>query len=287
MKELYYNVAEHIFLLTIPKDFTTECLANYTPFHTDKTENLLFHLTIGDREDTSGKLIGNFSNDTATIIVYSSNSGGYIFHIAPPEVKHCCIMETTADYRCAHISLKGDTRYFSFALDNCLMLLYAFTSAPCNTVMIHASVIKHKERGYLFLGKSGTGKSTHSRLWLEHISDSELLNDDNPVVRIIDDRVMVYGSPWSGKTPCYQNRKVEIGAFVRIQQKPNNSITLNSLSQSFALLKPSCSTAPWDKEVHNGICDTLTIIAQKTNTYTLGCRPDREAAELCNRTVTK
>ena len=57
----------------------------------------------------------------------------------------------------------------------------------------------------MLLGKSGTGKSTHSRLWLKYIPDTKLLNDDNPAVRIMDNNtIMIYGTPWSGKTPCYK-----------------------------------------------------------------------------------
>ena len=89
-----------------------------------------------------------------------------------------------------------------FAINNALMLQYAFRTAGMNTLEMHASVIENGGKGYLFLAKSGTGKSTHSKMWLRNIPDSHLLNDDNPIVRVLEDgSVRVYGSPWSGKTP--------------------------------------------------------------------------------------
>ena len=316
--EIYYSVAGHRFGLDFSADYP--CLSHYEPFITDdKADGSLFHLTVvgnssdeqfcgvsadserlcdalGEGEQYNGLLnenelfdegeqIGHFADDSAAIMVYGRNGGGYIFHIAPPDKERCCMISTSADYRLAYVRFEGNCAYHSFGLDNCLMLLYTFASAPLDTLMLHASVIKYKGAGFLFLGKSGTGKSTHSRLWLEHIEGCELLNDDNPVIRVIDGKAMVYGSPWSGKTPCYKNDSAEVGAFVRLQQRPANEIVRNSVVQAFAALKPSCSSAPWDKGIHSGICDTLTKVIESVNTYTLGCLPDREAAELCRRTV--
>ena len=295
INELYYKVAEHSFRLTVSD--MPGCLAHYEPFIACKSDNELFHLTIKTAEECrcsergeqieQHKQIGYFADDTATIEVYARKNGGYIFYIAPPRGERCCTMVTSEDYKSADVRFEGDARYRSFGLDNCLMLLFAFASASCDTLMMHASVVKYIGMGYLFLGRSGTGKSTHSRLWLEHIEGCELLNDDNPVVRIVDGKAMVYGSPWSGKTSCYKNDSVSVGAFVRLQQQLENRIEMNSLAQAFAALKPSCSTAPWDRAVHNGICNTLAEILQSVNSYTLGCLPDKEAAELCCHTITQ
>ena len=293
--EFCYKVAGHLFRLTASNSL--HCFTHYKPFIVDSLpENELFHLTVKNRP-TEGigeseymepdRQIGYFDDDTAAIVIYTRKNGGYLFCIAPPGGERCCVMATSADYKSADVYFEGDTRFHSFGLDNCIMLLYAFASAPEHTLMMHSSVVKHNGIAYLFLGKSGTGKSTHSRLWLEHIEGCELLNDDNPIVRITDGRVLVYGSPWSGKTPCYKNDSAVIGGFVRLQQKPENSIELLSMAQAFAALKPSCSTAPWDYTVHDGICNTLTTLLQQVNTYTLGCLPNKEAALLCHQAIAR
>ena len=165
--------------------------------------------------------------------------------------------------------------------------MYAFAAADKDTLLVHSSVIKNKGKGYLFLGKSGTGKSTHSNLWLKHIEGSELLNDDNPIIRIYDDEILVFGSPWSGKTPCYKNDNAEIGAFVQIKQEPENRIQRNRPLQAFAILLPSMSAMKWDKYIYNSICDSVGRLIERIPLYTLGCRPDQEAAEVCHAEVTK
>ena len=101
-------------------------------------------------------------------------------------------------------------------VDTSLMLLYAMRSATGDTLLFHSSTVVKEGKAYLFLGKSGTGKSTHSGLWLKHIAGTRLLNDDNPVVYVTPEGTpMVSGSPWSGKTPCYKNEEYPVGGIVQ------------------------------------------------------------------------
>lgn len=86
-------------------------------------------------------------------------------------------------------------KWRKLAIDNALMVLFALATAPHKTVLFHAAVVSHQDKAYMFLGKSGTGKSTHARLWLTYIEGTALVNDDNPVVRINDNVATVYGSP--------------------------------------------------------------------------------------------
>lgn len=103
-------------------------------------------------------------------------------------------------------------------------ILFNIAALPLGAVAFHSSVISYRGRGVLFLGESGTGKSTHTRLWREHIPGAELLNDDSPIIRATDSEALVHGSPWSGKTPCYRNESCPIAAVVRLSQAPHNRI---------------------------------------------------------------
>lgn len=179
------------------------------------------------------------------------------------------------------------TEAYAFALNNILMMYYAFATACADTVLMHASVIMKDGRGYLFLGKSGTGKSTHTRLWLQNIPGCELLNDDNPIVFIHKDtgRATVYGSPWSGKTPCYKSQSVPVGAFVRLEQAPQNEMRREGAARAFASLLPSCSSLKEAEELNNGVIETVKLLAARVPVYHLKCLPNRAAAELCFNTL--
>ena len=179
------------------------------------------------------------------------------------------------------------TKADAFVLNNILMMVYAFKTACIDTVLMHASVIKKDGKGYLFLGKSGTGKSTHTRLWLENIPGCELLNDDNPIVHFNKEtgEAIVYGSPWSGKTPCYKNDSVLVGAFVRLEQAPENIIMKEGAARAFASLLPSCSCLKAAEELNNGVIETVKLLAASLPVYHLKCLPDKAAAELSFNTI--
>lgn len=139
----------------------------------------------------------------------------------------------------------------------------------------------------MFLGRSGTGKSTHSRLWLNHIEDTSLLNDDNPVIRYVDGQAYVYGTPWSGKTPCYKNEFMPLKAVVRLSQAPYNKIHHYAPLQSFASLMPACSCMRWDGTSVAALHKTVEKVISVVPCWHLECLPDADAAVLCNSTVKK
>lgn len=286
-----YKVAGHTFALHTAEDRAAEWLPSFAPFVTDcpdDDDRLLFSLTVdNDFYPTQrGATIGQFDCGGADFGVYRLPDGSYQFLISPPGGDYCGLLQTAPDFRTGIVALRGSEWARSFAVNNSLMLLYAFAAADKGTLLFHASVIGYQGKGYLFLGKSGTGKSTHSSLWLKHIPGSELMNDDNPVVVATPDGAIVYGSPWSGKTPCYRNVSAPIGAFVRIRQEKQNTIERDSTLQAFASLLPSVSSMKWDDRVYDGICDALSLLIEHIPCYTLGCLPDQGAAELCHDTVT-
>ena len=155
-----------------------------------------------------------------------------------------------------------------------------------HSIAIHSSVIVHSGRAVLFLGESGTGKSTHTRLWREHISGAQLLNDDSPIVRVVEGVPTVFGSPWSGKTPCYRNESYPIAAFVRLAQAPHNRIARLPVVRAIGALLPSCPPAfAYDAQLQDNICDTLSQLIARVPVYQLECLPDADAARLSFETT--
>ncbi len=126
------------------------------------------------------------------------------------------ILVTGHDYQhssssgsCWRLQSEVGSRFIKATVDTSLMLLYAMRSAAGDTLLFHSSTIVKDGKAYLFLGKSGTGKSTHSGLWLKHIEGTRLLNDDNPVVYVTPEGTpMVSGSPWSGRHLAIRTRSI-------------------------------------------------------------------------------
>jgi len=173
-------------------------------------------------------------------------------------------------------------KHTKMAIDNALMVLFALATADQHTVLFHAAVVSHQGKGYMFLGTSGTGKSTHARLWLKYIEGTELVNDDNPVVRISDEgHISVYGSPWSGKTPCYRNVNYPIGAIVLLSQAPYNKIQRMGGIHAYASLMESISGKRWDSRIADGLHQTQNSLVMSVPMWHLECLPDEEAAAMC------
>ncbi|WP_286856789.1 MULTISPECIES: hypothetical protein [Sphingobacterium] len=162
------------------------------------------------------------------------------------------------------------------------MMIFGQASLLYDTIMIHASVVNHERNGIAFLGKSGTGKSTHSRLWLTHIPNTALLNDDNPAIRITEDGIFIYGTPWSGKTPCYKNERQPLKAFVRLEQAPANTFTWQPGIKGFIAVLPSCTAIRWNKDLFSGMNTILEKIVAEIPVGYLQCLPDAAAAQLCH-----
>ena len=151
---------------------------------------------------------------------------------------------------------------------------------------VHSSVIVKDGRAVMFLGESGTGKSTHTRLWRETIAGATLLNDDSPFVSVEDGRAMVYGSPWSGKTPCYKAESYPLLAVVRLSQAPHNRIRPLKGVQAIGALLPSLPPAfAFDRELEEHTLATLSAVLRGAKVYHLECLPNGEAARLSCETV--
>ncbi len=184
------------------------------------------------------------------------------------------------------VTICGDTD--KYTLLYMLWIAYGLANVHSGMVAVHASTIVYNNRAVLFLGESGTGKSTHTRLWRENIDGAKLLNDDSPIVYYRQGRVFASGSPWSGKTPCFKQEEYELAAIVRLSQAPCNRIKRLNVLESFASLMPSCPPAfANDDELSEAMCEIISNILSVVPVYGLECLPDADAAELSCSTIFK
>lgn len=291
----YYRIADHIININNNGNELSflSLLPSFVPFKCDKPldEEILFKLTFDETidrlEGDSIHHIRNFDTGNGDTVVDRLDNGGYQFIIKNLKGQDCILLITNKDFTNCKCKLYGTINMQRFGLNNALMLIMAFAGSFHDTILVHASLVRHNNYGYAFIAKSGTGKSTQVSLWLKHIPNCDLMNDDNPVIRLIDGNPYIFGSPWSGKTPCYRNVKAPLGAITRIDRSKTNSVDKLSPIESFASILPSCSSMKWDKEIFNNICNVISEIIEKVSSYTLHCTPEKEAAEICHRTISK
>ena len=285
-----FGIAGHIVEITFaPSEVNTiGMLPSLTPFIlNDTTGEPVTRLHVDDTltPATEKEKIGTFDTGNGDIMVFRLKDGGYQYIIKNIYNDDCCLLITNKDFSVCTCALTGNSTMRSFGLNNALMMCFAFATSRYKTILIHASCVDYNNRAYPFIAKSGTGKSTHSQLWIKNIPGTELINDDNPILRIVDNTVYLYGSPWSGKTPCYRNMYRQLGAIVEIARAKSNSIERLGAVNALAKLLPACSTMSWDKEVYGNLCDTLAEIIEKIPIYTMHCLPDDEAAIICQTTI--
>ena len=285
LKTAYYEVGGHVFSVSGGEEFLA-LMENYAPFHcdTDVTDGeRAFSLTIGGSEVPLYSEELRQEEEGQEIVCGKTADGKAVFEFRWwNEIAGWLVC--SPDYREGRLLTTG--RYTKMAVDNALMVLYALATAASGTVLFHAAVVSHEGKGYMFLGPSGTGKSTHARLWLKYIDGTALVNDDNPVVRLADDGLpVVYGSPWSGKTPCYRNVSYPLGGIVLLSQAPYNNIHRLGGIHAYASLVASISGKRWDSRVADGLHATENALASTVPVWHLECLPDEEAAKLCHAQI--
>lgn len=270
---------------------------NYGPFETGDTpataEKPIFTLHVRLSPDWSlantsvmePLFVGDNSPEETQTDFYKDTEGYYLEFAVNGRSPKVASLRISGDFRTGEVEF-ADLRWGQFTTDNAAMLMFAFSTASLMTLEMHSSVTVNSGRAYMFLAESGTGKSTHSRMWLENIPGSELLNDDNPIVRVADDgSVTVYGSPWSGKTPCYRNASAPLGAMVQIRRSLTNAATPLSALEAYALISSSSSGFRGITSMADGLHDTISAIALSQPCFVLDCRPDAEAALVCHKAV--
>lgn len=207
-----------------------------------------------------------------------------ISHLKSPYTHYLCF---ASDLRCLQLKVEWQDMLAGHSLNSLLRIAFAQAVVRHGGVSIHGSTVIRDGVAYLFLGKSGTGKSTHSRLWQQAFEGCELLNDDNPTIRVMGDTINIYGTPWSGKTPCYKNKVCRLQGVARLQQAPENKFITKSGVEAFIMLLPGCAVLRFDNELYDRACDTLFKIVARVNVGMLMCLPDVAATQLCYEELRK
>ena len=145
-------------------------------------------------------------------------------------------------------------------------------------LLFHGSAISVDNEAYIFTAKSGTGKSTHTQLWKKHFGDrATIINDDKPLLRISNEEVIVYGTPWDGKHHRSLNTSCHVKSICLLTRSQTNYIEPLTKKQALPML---CQQT-YRPAVPLALSKTLSLINRLGNVvefYKLECNMEPDAA---------
>ena len=149
-----------------------------------------------------------------------------------------------------------------------------------DTILFHGSVIAVDGIGYLFTARSGTGKSTHTRLWRVYFGDrAVMVNDDKPLLHISDSGVIAYGTPYNGKHRLSTNTSVPLKAICILTRSAENHIDPITREQAYTMLLQQVYR-PADMLKMAKTLELVDRLAESVKLYRLGCNMDISAAQV-------
>ena len=149
--------------------------------------------------------------------------------------------------------------------------------------MMHAAAIKSHEKAVAFIGKSGAGKTTQSMFWIKELG-AEYINGDKPIIRLVDGKFYVYGTPWSGKEHLNKNTFAELKSLVLVQKSNKNKIEKLSPYEALPIVLNQINL--WnDKAVVEKIMDMADILLCSISVFKLFCKKEPESAHLAYNTI--
>lgn len=156
-----------------------------------------------------------------------------------------------------------------------------------NMLFMHGSAIMYKGKAYIFIAPSGTGKSTHTRLWKERFGDDvTIINDDKPFLTFRGDKVYVCGTPWRGKHNIGQNIECELGGICILTRGGYDEICCISPADAVQDVIRQ-SNLHWYKENTLLALELIDKLLQLVPVYHLACTPTIDAVEICCKEIVK
>ncbi len=146
-----------------------------------------------------------------------------------------------------------------------------------NGIMLHSSCVEKDGFAYLFSADCGTGKSTHTHLWLKNLSGTRIINDDKPALRLEDGVWYAHGTPFSGKHNESTNTKVPVRAIVFIERAEKNEVSRLATEEAIKLMFKQLLSAR-DREIGFKLLENVDLLLTKVPVFLLKCNMDDEAA---------
>ena len=146
-----------------------------------------------------------------------------------------------------------------------------------NGMMLHSSCVEKDGVAYLFSARSGTGKSTHTHLWLKNLENTRIINDDKPALLRENGLWYACGTPFSGKTDENEDVKVPVRAIVFLNRGEKNTVSKMEKSLAGPLIIEQ-TISPGNKALAINMLELLDLLVREVPVFSIRCNMEKDAA---------
>ena len=146
-----------------------------------------------------------------------------------------------------------------------------------NGMMLHSSCVEKDGFAYLFSARSGTGKSTHTHLWLKNLEGTRIINDDKPALIYDNGKWYACGTPFSGKTDENIDVKIPVRAITFLHRSEENIVKKIPPFQAVSLLIEQ-TIKPADRSLAENMLELADLLLREVPVFSLGCNLQDDAA---------
>lgn len=277
--DYYIDIADIKIHVKIPFKFKIK--QESVNFISDKgNENILFEfIEINEPMDMSGKLV--FQN---IINIYQIDNT-FIHEFYPQLGYSAYAWRIPIDEKHYEIRyLRGQEDYFEYSKNIINAISLERILNINDGFILHSSFIKWRERGIIFSGPSGIGKSTQANLWHSY-ENAEIINGDKVGIRKVDGKWMGYGLPFAGSSNIFKNKKAEISCIVILKQGIKNKLQQLSARDAFIKIYSETTIHKWDRNYQNRTIEQISDLVQNVPVYIYECLPNKDAVEYLKKII--
>lgn len=233
--------------------------------------------------DNSGKLLFGSEDFMIPTFLYERENGDFDWFTKTHEDESALSFRISKDWTSFTLyedntGTNGERAFHEFGS------LFSYAVLNHEACVLHGVVMEYNGMGILVTASSGTGKTTHTRMWRDR-ENALILNGDRCLCRKLDGEWYAYGMPWSGSSGEYINRRVPITAIVCLKQAPENKVRRMDVFEATLAMMQRIFAPVWPGEMQNKAFDLTEDLAASIPMLELSCRPDFEAVDVLKEAI--
>lgn len=217
------------------------------------------------------------------LLVSHLADGSYLFRVDNCGEEICAVLDKNK----VGIQLYAERKEIDSVLQR-FLLRSAFECRFCyeGVLSLHAACVDADGCAYAFTGKSGMGKSTRARAWIDALG-AEWISGDRPAIRLTENGSNACGVPWDGKEQIYRDVEMPLRCIMEVRRSPANYIRRLSEEQAIRVLAQQSSIPMWDTDAAARALNNVQELARRTPVYRVFCGPDAGDARVIYDILTK